>query len=170
MYASRSCAPARDREQNEQNARTCIRMRFHCDERFSHLLLPCTSGLGAQIGAWGGVRVKGSRCPMYVQPVVEKVLKSQPGHRHTKSTLTDTRSNSRETDSRKRTDICQATPTGRSPPVSLSSSPCIGRSCRRSGAANSGAVSYGMSHLAASWPEQVLCKDCLLYTSDAADE
>ena len=33
----------------------------------------------------------------------------------TKSTLTDTRSNSRETDSRKRTDICQATPTDRSP-------------------------------------------------------
>ena len=35
----------------------------------------------------------------------------------TKSTLTDTRSNSRETDSRKRTDISQATPTDRSPPV-----------------------------------------------------
>ena len=37
----------------------------------------------------------------------------------TRSTLTDTRSNSRETDSRKRTDICQATPTD-APPPSLS--------------------------------------------------
>ena len=36
-----------------------------------------------------------------------------------KSTLTDTRSNSRETDSRKQTDMSQATPTDRSPPVSL---------------------------------------------------
>ena len=46
----------------------------------------------------------------------------------TKSTLTDTRSNSRETDSRKRTDICQATPTDRSPPVSLTTPAAKGSS------------------------------------------
>ena len=46
----------------------------------------------------------------------------------TKSTLTDTRSNSRETDSRKRTDICQATPTDRSPSVSLTTPAAKGSS------------------------------------------
>ena len=46
----------------------------------------------------------------------------------TKSTLTDTRSNSRETDSRKRTDICQATPTDRSPPLSLTTPAAKGSS------------------------------------------
>ena len=44
----------------------------------------------------------------------------------TTSTLTDTRSNSRETDNRKRTDTCQATPTDRSPPVSLTTPDATG--------------------------------------------
>ena len=48
------------------------------------------------------------------------VTNSQPGHRQTlRSTLADTRSDSRETDNRNRTDTCQAMPTDRSPHISL---------------------------------------------------
>ena len=47
-----------------------------------------------------------TRLTLYPRTIV---YKSQPGHRQTlRSTQTDTRSNSRETDSRKRTGTCQA--------------------------------------------------------------
>ena len=59
------------------------------------------------------IAINSSRALSTLVPGTVHVISTQ-SQTDTKSTLTDTRSNSRETDSRRRTDICHSTPTDRS--------------------------------------------------------